>query len=319
MRILYKYLTPDGIKALQKMTLLASDPASFNDPFEVRPTFDQKRHDFYAKGHETFHAQHMGFQNSLLGSRSMVGIPAEDAVGFGEQINKLFRDELSRRFRALCLCQNPQNTLMWGHYTKSDKGVAHAGLVLGIDVSCSDFPSGIKTDGYRISYPPDHSRPKLPLAWYRFPPVESYDLNGNIQYDPNELVESEGGILIPVAEYRRQVDQAAIDLLTTKAHEWAYESEVRFLYELTLHKTHLQFSDGRYFAPIPPVALREVILGFNASLDLAEKVVQLFMAGQIGSPQLFYSTFHPYRYEVQKHATNPDYLLAFYKTIRPSF
>jgi hypothetical protein len=296
------------------MTLPASDPASFNDPFEVRPAFDQKRYDYFTKSHETLNGG-----NSLLESGSMVGIPVEDAVGFGEQISKQFRVELSRKFRALCLCQNPQNTLMWGHYTKSDKNVAHAGLVLGIDVSCKDFSSGIKADGYDISYPSNQSRPKLPLAWYNFPPIERYDSNLNIANDPNELVKSESGILVPFSEYRRQVDQVAIELLTTKAHEWKYENEVRFLYELALHKTQLQFSDGRYFAPIPPVALREVILGFNAGPDLAEKVIQLFKADQIGSPQLFYSTFHPYRYEVQKHLADPDYLLAFYKIIKPSF
>src|SRR5208282_1107511 len=130
------------------MTLFASDPATFNDPFEVRPAFDQERHDFYANGHETFYAKRTGFKNSLLGNRSMVGIPVENAVGFGENINKQFREELSRKYRVLSLCQNPHNTLMWGHYTKSKEGVAHAGLVLGINVSCREFPSGIKADGY---------------------------------------------------------------------------------------------------------------------------------------------------------------------------
>jgi hypothetical protein len=314
--LLYKYLNPDGIKALQTMTLLVSDPANFNDPFEVRPSFDQKRHDYFAKGHETFHAR-SGFGNSLLQGRSMVGVPVENVVGFGETIVKQFRDELSKRFRALCLCRDPHNTLMWGHYTKSPDRTSYSGLVLGIDVSSENFSTGIKADGFEITYPSDHSRPKLPLACYRFPPVESYDSSGNIANSPDELVESESGILIPFSEYRRQVDEAAIALLTTKAAEWAYEKEVRFLYELPKHKTQLRIENGRHFVPIPPAALREVIVGFRASPDLAEEVVRLFRAGLIGNPQLFYSGCHPNQYEVQKHEATPDYLLDYYKIILP--
>jgi hypothetical protein len=127
--LLYKYLDPAGIEALRTMTLVAADPALFNDPFEVRPCFDQERHDYFASTHEAFHAQ-FGFSHSLLGTGSMVGLPTENAVDFGEQINERFRRDLSRRFRVVCLSRDPSSVLMWGHYTKS-----HSGLVLGIDTS----------------------------------------------------------------------------------------------------------------------------------------------------------------------------------------
>ena len=135
--ILYKYLDPCGIKALQTMMLHASDPASFSDPFEVRPAFDQERHDYFAKTHEAFHAQ-FGSEYSLLGNQSMVGMPTEDAVDFGEHLNLRFRRDLSRRFRVLCLSRHPANVLMWGHYTTS-----HQGLVIGIDTSVTRFPQGL--------------------------------------------------------------------------------------------------------------------------------------------------------------------------------
>src|SRR5215831_16841922 len=106
--ILYKYLDPCGIKVLQTMTLRASDPSSFNDPFEVRPAFDQERHDYFAKTHEAFHAQ-LGTEHSLLGNQTMVELPAEDAIDFGEHLNRRFRHDLSKRFRVLCLSRDAAN------------------------------------------------------------------------------------------------------------------------------------------------------------------------------------------------------------------
>jgi hypothetical protein len=94
--LLYKYIEPDKdkegmprpIRILQTMRLSAPDPLTFNDPFEVRPWFDQERQDYYAKGHESFYKKTLGIEHSLIQERSMVGIPTEHAVGFGEQLNK---------------------------------------------------------------------------------------------------------------------------------------------------------------------------------------------------------------------------------------
>ena len=58
----------------------------------------------------------------------------ENAVDFGEQITKRLRQELSSRFRIVCLSRNSDNVLMWGHYTQS-----HRGLVLGFDFSQHDL------------------------------------------------------------------------------------------------------------------------------------------------------------------------------------
>src|SRR5438105_13101068 len=110
MPLLYKYLALDHEagqdvlpKALRTMTLLASNPCLFNDPFEVRPYFDQEAHDHFAKSHESFYQQVLGIKHSLIAGGSMVGVPTENAVGFGEHLQKRFRDELARRYRVLCL------------------------------------------------------------------------------------------------------------------------------------------------------------------------------------------------------------------------
>jgi hypothetical protein len=122
MPLLYKYVssenttggTPLPLCVLQTMRLIAANPGSFNDPFEVRPWFDQERHDYAAKTQESLHKNLFGTGYSLIKGRSMVGIPTENASGFGEKYNKLFRDDIGRKFRVLCLSENPKSVLMWG-------------------------------------------------------------------------------------------------------------------------------------------------------------------------------------------------------------
>jgi len=310
--ILYKYLDPCGIKALQTMMLHASDPASFNDPFEVRPAFDQERHDYFAKTHEAFHAQ-FGSKYSLLGNQSMVGMPTEDAVDFGEHLNLRFRRDLSRRFRVLCLSRDPANVLMWGHYTKS-----HQGLVIGIDTSVTRFPQGLYQGGQPINYLEDRSSTQLPVAYYKGTSVEKYDVFGNIVNNPNELVGIGSGLVIPFSEYHEQVEGVMKTALTTKARDWRYEEEVRFVYELPDHNNQLSKIDGRYFIQIPLDALREIIIGFRASANLAKGIVALFRENRIGNPKLFFGGCHPNRYEVQKHEAEPQYLIDYFTTVRPS-
>jgi len=110
MPLLYHYIPPEtklygkadvtqvAPKQLRTMTLGACDPSSFNDPFEVRPCFDQERHDYYSKSHESFSEQLLGIKHSLIAGRSMVDFPTENAVGFAENLNKRFRDELAKKW-----------------------------------------------------------------------------------------------------------------------------------------------------------------------------------------------------------------------------
>jgi len=322
MPLLYKYLAPaTGPKgeqllpaSLRTMTFLASNPCTFNDPFEVRPYFDQECHDHFAQTHESFYQKVLGLKHSLLAGRSMVGLPTENAVGFGEELNKRFRDELGKRFRVLCLSKTFSSVLMWGHYTRS-----YGGFVIGVDTDHPAFPKGLKPEGFDIQYCPERTRTKLPLAFYRSPSVEEYDLlTGTLMNSPDQLVESDGRLLIPFREYRRRVEEAAIIALTTKAEDWRYEREIRFIYELPGHQGQLIRKDDLTLAPIPPDALREIIVGFRASAQLVADLVQLYRDGKIGKPKLDYSTCHPNRYEVQAHETDDKYLLDYFQIVLPS-
>jgi hypothetical protein len=320
MPTLYKYLhagdcggVPLALRVLKEMRLLASDPCSFNDPFEVRPCFDQECHDHGARTQEAFHQGVAGIEHSLLGNRSMAGIPTEHASAFGEHFNKRFRDSISDRFRVLCLSRNRKSVLMWGHYTGS-----HSGVVIGIDTETPAFRHGLQNNGFPVQYSPDRSKTRLPLAFYQSPTVEEYDLHGNIVNDPEQPVVSNAGLIIPFKEYRRQLGQAEITALTTKAQDWHYEHEVRFIYDLKQHSSQLVLDNKRHFVAIPPGALREIIVGFRASVSLAENVVDLLRQGRIGQPALFYSECHPYLYEVNSHPTDAKYFLDYFRHILPT-
>ena len=181
MPLLYKYLSPENtdkgtplpLLVLEKMQLSATNPCTFNDPFEVRPWFDQERHDHAARTQESFDRNVYGLEHSLIAGQSMTEIPTERASGFGEQSNKPFRDEVGRKFRILCLSQNPKSVLMWGHYARS-----HTGIVLGINTGTPGFHQGLQQDGFTVKYLADRSQTKLPLAYYQSPCVEECDIHG---------------------------------------------------------------------------------------------------------------------------------------------
>ncbi len=321
MPLLYKYVEPDKdnngtpkpIRILETMRLSATDSRWFNDPFEVRPWFDQERHDHAAKTQETFHERMLGIKHSLLKGRSMAGIPTEDASGFGEHLNKRFRDDIGRKYRVLCLSKNSKSVLMWGHYTRS-----HAGIVLGIETSAANLQKGLKPDGFEVHYDPDRSKIKLPLAYSQSPSVEQYDLHRNIVNRADEEVVSDGGLVIPFREYRRRVEEAGITALTTKAEDWHYEQEVRFIYDLSQHSNQLICENNRHLVSVPAEALREIIVGFRADVKLVQSIVQLFRDGRIGKPKLFFSECHPNLYEVKPYETNDQYLLDYFQIVLPS-
>lgn len=317
MAILYKYIEPvigpgnkpKPILILESLRLIAANPCGFNDPFEVRPWYDQERHDHAERTHNDFHNHFWGRE----ASSGLVGYPAELAADFAEHHHKRFRDEISARFRVLCLSRSASSVLMWSHYTNT-----HSGIVIGIETSDQDFRTGLKTEGYEVIYEPDRFRIRLPLAYYQRPCVERYDSAGNILNNPNENVVSDAGLLIPFGHYRKQLEDVYMTALTTKAADWHYEDETRFIYDLQKNSKHLNHENGRCFVSVPASALREIIIGFRSDYKLVQEIVKLYKEGRIGSPKLSYSECHPSQYKVLSHDADADYILGYFRHVRPS-
>lgn len=117
---------------------------------------------------------------------------------------------------------------------------------------------------------------------------------------------------------RMKTPRTSITALTTKAEDWRYEQEVRFIYDLEQSSGQLVCENGHHLVPIPPEALREIIVGFRAKVELVREIVRLFRAGQIGKPELFFAGCHPNLYEVQAHRADDKYLLDYFEIVRPS-
>jgi hypothetical protein len=97
-----------------------------------------------------------------------------------------------------------------------------------------------------------------------------------------------------------------------------YEEAVRFIYDLDQPDRKVVCENGRHFVPIPPEALREIIVGFRANAELVREIVRLFQARKLGTPHLFFAGCHPNLYEVQAHETDDKYLLSYFEVVRPS-
>ncbi|MFO1461673.1 MAG: hypothetical protein U1G08_19995 [Verrucomicrobiota bacterium] len=309
MAVLYKYLSGESaLKTLRSMSLLAGDPMSFNDPFEVRPVFDQARHDAFAQDHESQSKRRWPFskQFSLLENRSMVGIPTENALDFGDGVHASFRDRLCKRYRVLCLSKTFESVLMWGHYATCEK-LKHGGIVLGINTSAPEFPSGIRRDGFSINY--TDQRVGLPIAYYRGVSVELLDPYGNIANDPDEVVKCGGGIEISFREYWRLMEEAEISLLTTKAESWEYEEEVRFIYEPRNDRAVRIDQEKRCFVPIHPGAVTEVIVGARTPEEIVKAICDAHKTEKLGAAKLYLAGFHPFLYKMIKQEVTSNYLL----------
>lgn len=328
MAVLYKYL--NSLVALEHLTLLASDPATFNDPFEVRPCFDQKAQDAAVQQREAFDLAMYGDVRAFSDAGSMVGVPAENVVGMSETYNATFRRDLSKRYRATCLSTSDNSVLMWAHYARMKEdvqadgskapGCDYSGVAVGIETSHPQFATGLQPEGFKIDYRDDRARISLPGAFYRTPSVEMYGIGSNGRWEllnpANQEVLS-NGVLISFAQYREQVEETMLRALTTKAACWHYEEEIRFLYDLQKHAGSLRKAGPMDVIPLPSDALKEVIVGPRASTHTAQTIVDLYRAGKIGKPRLHFSDYHPYEYKVRKTECSPEYLIDYYKIILP--
>lgn len=237
----------------------------------------------------------------------------ENVVGFGDRLNRRFRDEIGKRFRVVCLSANRKSTVMWGHYTQT-----YRGAVIGIDVDDPAFAKRLRAEWFEINYSHDRSITKLPLAFYKFPPVEMYDgQTGQLVNDPMQIIES-GGMTIFFYQYQQQLEEAYLRALSTKADDWRYEKEVRFIYELPTHSNELRCDADITVVPIPKTAIKEIIVGFNATIPMVEQLTDLHGRGEFGDAQLFYTTCHPNLFEVQAQEAQTAYLLNYFKIILPA-
>ena len=164
--------------------------------------------------------------------------------------NKMFRG-FKEMIGILCMSKNPTSILMWSHYAN-----AHKGIVYEFDYDLLAFK---KTEGYDI-YPImveyTHSR-KYELLSY------------TLQYD--------------------DMKQQFIRLLKTKAVDWAYEEEIRFM----------NLGKGNFCRKFDPKCLKSIIFGMRTNGEEIKKVKKLCKEHNLGHIKFKQAKFIDGRFEIE--------------------
>lgn len=265
----YKYIEPDRIDILENGLIRFTQPALFNDPFEMSPFISAIASD--EEIDEMFHSQHeehvrdeymklnremrrkISFEEFLKKYPKEVLLPKikESAKGKALQnARESLSEAMSRALGILCLTTKFDNLLMWAHYAKS-----HTGMVIEFDGDSNFFhcvfteplsPTGFDEDlskdyGYLKKVQYSHTRPAITISH-----VKSFD-----------------SFLI-------------------KGEEWSYEEEWRMLMPTALAQQAGKDKKGEdiFLYEIPRAAITKVILGCRAGDELLNSVRQIKEANE---------------------------------------
>lgn len=278
---LYKYVTPERIDVLRTGRIRFSQPTALNDPFELRPYFDNLISDSVVLAYMAAnpvdltpqltkaYAQLSDDQKRALpldnylatvkhvveSDEFRVQFPQYIAVmlewirDLAAPIRNQLADGIGSRVGILSLTEDPTNTLMWSHYAAQ-----HQGMVYCFDEKHSFFD--------RRHSPED--------TFYQ---------------------------VRPVVYLARNASQSLIDMnddvfLFAKAPEWSYEREWRVLAPLAEadHVVENTPEKVSLFA-LPPGVVTGVILGARMSLDNRQAVQELLRTeSRYRHLELFYAT-----------------------------
>lgn len=141
--ILYKYCPPARFDVLVKGQVRFTPPGAFNDPFEFRPVVSQIADDSYLRDYidrefdrtvdaelkklgPLIHAVPIEYLAELRAKARSQIQPAFRAfeAALIPRLKHEFEDRFNRYFGVLCLSENWDSILMWGHYAHSHEGFA---------------------------------------------------------------------------------------------------------------------------------------------------------------------------------------------------
>ena len=257
--IFYKYVTAERIDILQNRLIRFTQPKLLNDPFEARPNFHATKEGFarefanaIRQDSRTWEECRRETQTNL--DRQAFADRLEEnpdnaaqlyrSLGWEPPLSELLGKsyglperlyELYNRVGILSLSETPDNRLMWAHYAGD-----HTGFVLMLDGS-HDFFKG------------DDLSPKIAKGFAKPERVE-YRLE----------------------RPRTSIEDPPREILLIKDFDWKYEKEWRYL----KHIDDAAKLCGDSTLPValfrlPPKCIMGVILGYNSSEDLQNKVVAL--------------------------------------------
>ena len=335
-KTLFKFCTaPGAIAVLERNAIFITSPLDLNDPFEMRPAWtnahearhqeNERRRDEMMVNAPVFVALKGG---KLARAGKMPSIPlssvgpmdVESQRGIADTHNEIAFMVFHQSFRVLCFVgslfdlsakggqSNEQATLLWSHY-----GDQFQGICLAVDPA--GFDNGIQAGGFAVQY--DRERRSLPVSFYdSFLAVDS-ECSGV----PGRERDAESGLLLTPEEKTALTRRRFIDLLTHKSPAWAYEQEVRMIYEIGQQRQSpdyrpirfpcetckqkgvpVQKCEKPYYRDairLPPEAVSAVIFGADSMLSTVQNVFSILDTPRYKHVEVYWSCLHSSRYAVQ--------------------
>lgn len=241
-----------------------TQPALFNDPFEMSPFIAAIATQEEIK--EMFHSQHEGhvrdefmkmnrknrrknkfekFQKQYPKAELLPEV-METASGKGlEKAREQLSEVMTKTLGILCLTTKFDNLLMWAHYAKS-----HEGMVIELDGDSKFFR--------QVFANPENSN------------IIDEDLSKDYGY-LKEVEYSKSRPAIIISQVK------SFDPFLIKGKEWEYEEEWRMLMPTDMAQQKIKDEKGEdvYLFEIPKKAITKVILGCRASDGLLDSVKKL--------------------------------------------
>ncbi|TNC52023.1 DUF2971 domain-containing protein [Rubellimicrobium rubrum] len=230
---LYKYLSFPRIDVLQGMRIRLTQPQCFNDPFDLRPSFQLLSRDDIEQLPLAFDERGLPTGGRLLtpdilktifefALPTLIELQTSDpsaGAAYSVDNNQLAQNALGDQFGVLSLSSTHDNLLMWAHYAQD-----HTGFVVELDSSHSFF------HGEEL--------------------VQSLPRLSAVEYSDTRPVLSVTTIHHPAAFLR-------------KSNAWSYEQEWRLIRPLN-EASDVFDNGGRYpicLFSLPPEAVTAVFTG----------------------------------------------------------
>ncbi len=316
---LCKFCTAQGAeKVLAGNTIFITSPLDLNDPFEMRPAWtnehelDQYENRQIRSTLVTGMPFYVCTEKGLVKGGAMPPLTVEplvsvdDQIGISDRYNEFVFDALHRRFRVLSLVPSVvdlantltksrlQDTLMWSHYGDQFQGVC---LVIDAD----KFNNGLRAGGYPVTY--EAQRKSLP------PSIYGAWKNLEMSHDRSAAEERE-----------RRLHERYMEMLTSKSPIWAYENEVRMIYDLAnldpgsdfteissacadcrdkgLPKEGCKMLWFRDVVRLPSEAVLGVIFGADCPSNYVARLLPILAEDRYKDVRLYWSSLHSAEYVI---------------------
>ncbi len=316
MSLVYKFCNATvGESIIETKRLYITSPLDLNDPFEMRPAWTEHHE---KRSHEEQLARNQSISPLPTNKPDLTSV--DQHRGVADIRNQKAFALLHKKYRVLSFAtgimdpnhptgSNESNTLLWAHYADSFQGVC-----LGFD--SGKFDTGIKAGGFPVAY--DLSRKSFAPSFYDAHP----SVNCNIIKDSGRIFhqDPEGGLYLTESEFQEIETDRVLAFLTSKSPAWAYEKEVRMIYDLDKFRSSPNYvkctscreckiqnklqcdCDSATYndaVTLPATALQSVLFGTDISISGVSAIWNLLEDPSYNHVKIYWSSLHSDRYELQ--------------------